>query len=423
MDLRDVVVRRWPLIWLLVLAAISAAFIVTTILYSDPGIQALGHFSLLYENNFAAWWSGVLLLLAALHAFDGYLGWKRERPARARGWAALSLILVALSADEIASFHERVGAYSSRETWLSLLPFALVLAALAGFAVLSLWSGGERRWRLILALAGFALFGFTALQEYIEHFVAWEQAVTPGIRTGIEEGTELTGILLMIGAVLPNTRGIFKPAGARSGPVLAAPFALRGAALALTVAAAPIFVHLSSVWYVDDLGRPADWLAVTLFFLAAVAAAGSFLRTGQWRADGAEAVAGGSLLASAVSTGLDRMRPYALLAAAAVIVVGWLLAGRGRWRPVALASGVLLAAIALRLAIDTPDVHFLTPIVAGAIVFWMNTRLFDPGAVREAEAGAEARQGVGRGEGLPPPGNDSALAPNDSITQKGTFRL
>lgn len=76
-----------------------------------------------------------------------------------------------------------------------------------------------------------------------------------------------------------------------------------------------------------------------------------------------------------------------------------------------------------RLAIDTPDVHFLTPVVAGAIVFWMNTRLFDPGAVREAEAGAEARQGVGRGEGLPPPGNDSALGPECSITQKGTFWL
>src|SRR3546814_8034194 len=86
-------------------------------------------FDLRSEDNVAAWWSGILLLLNAFHAYDGYALWRERAPRMARSWASLSLLLVILSADEIGSIHERIGMIAtavSVSQWLALLPFGLV---------------------------------------------------------------------------------------------------------------------------------------------------------------------------------------------------------------------------------------------------------------------------------------------------------
>ena len=50
------------------------------------------------ENNLGAWWSGMLLLIGAMHAFDGF-GDTDGQPAARRGWLGLSAILLGLSFD------------------------------------------------------------------------------------------------------------------------------------------------------------------------------------------------------------------------------------------------------------------------------------------------------------------------------------
>src|SRR3546814_15579677 len=95
----------------------------------EGGARYLLLFDLRAEDNVAAWWSGILLLLNAFHAYDGYALWRERAPRMARSWASLSLLLVILSADEIGSIHERIGMIAtavSVSQWLALLPFGLV---------------------------------------------------------------------------------------------------------------------------------------------------------------------------------------------------------------------------------------------------------------------------------------------------------
>lgn len=374
MQSRELIVTRWSWFWMFALIVISTFTVAATVLYFDLGIEPLAYFNLAFENNAAVWWSSILLLLAALHAYDGRRLWRTGQPRAARGWAALSLLLLILSADEVGSLHERVETLLPWSAWQNLLPFVLVLAGLLGYVILALWSAPGQRRQLALVVAGFAMFGVTAVLEIVEATMAWRQVISPGVRAGLEEGAELAGALLLIRAALPNTRGIFAPGGRGRGPVFDAPLARRGAVLVLALAAAPAAAYLSGMWAADGRGRPADWLAVLLFFLTAVATVRPFLRTGERLGAGAWVVTGAALFASAASTSLYAMRPAALLAAALALTAGWLVApGASRGLPVA--AGVLLAiAAAMPLLVPADVVRFLSPVAAGLIAFAAGTR-------------------------------------------------
>ena len=89
--------------------------IVTLFSYALAGSGALSR--LLFwlglggENNIGAWWSGMLLVLAAFFAFDGFFNPDKPLGER-RGWLALGFALLFLSFDEIASLHESLSRVS-----------------------------------------------------------------------------------------------------------------------------------------------------------------------------------------------------------------------------------------------------------------------------------------------------------------------
>ena len=93
--------KNWSSFYFYVILSINLFLLVYT--FYTPKITAMiGHhryfsFNLALENNFAAWWSGMLFLLTGLHAFDGYVLLKKSAPKAANGWASLSIILIILS--------------------------------------------------------------------------------------------------------------------------------------------------------------------------------------------------------------------------------------------------------------------------------------------------------------------------------------
>ena len=124
--------KKWPAFWFYGIVATSVFLVIVTLfvfeLQQTAGIIGrLTAFSLGGENNFSTWWSGALLLLGAIHAFDGYVLLRRRQSRGATGWLLISIILVILSADEISSIHERANRILQFGTWLSLLPFAIIV--------------------------------------------------------------------------------------------------------------------------------------------------------------------------------------------------------------------------------------------------------------------------------------------------------
>lgn len=231
------------------------------------------------ENNVAVWWSGALLAVAAIHAFDGHALLRDSEPRAARGWAALAIILVILSADEIGSLHERAFVLLPVSYWAALLPPALVLLALLGYAVVALRSSETQKTRVLPILGGFACFGLVVVQEFLENRVSWTSS-TRILRTFAEEGTELLGMLILFRVCLRNTRGLLTGSRRQDGPTLAI---VNWRSKWLPILGIPAIVavaYLTAAMPDQQRGHPADWLAAMLFLVAALAVAKPILHVG-----------------------------------------------------------------------------------------------------------------------------------------------
>jgi hypothetical protein len=246
----------------------------------DSGVLAY-KFTLANENNVGAWWSGILLAAAALFATDGHARLADRDARAARGWLLVAGLLLFLSADEIGSLHERLGLVGMAwgiGPWGLLLPLGAVLGAAFLWAAAALWRAGERRQVAVLS-TGFAILASVALQEYVEHAVDWGDGAAAVARLVVEEGSELCGILLLLGLAMTNTTRL----GERPFRLLTDAWQPLGIA---TLVLAPALVSLTMGLETDSRrGRPIDWLAATVFLAAAALAARRILARAQSASD------------------------------------------------------------------------------------------------------------------------------------------
>ncbi len=157
--------------------------------------RLMGMFQLGFEMNLAAWWSGISLFLVSLLAYGRAFDCPRSSR---KGWLGLALVALALSCDEIGSIHERVSRLGG---WGALVPFAVPMLLILLYSLAQIRRDfGASAWFLGIVLA-FGLFGLVAGQEFLEHAIKWPEWMG-GLRLGLEEGTELVAIGLLLGAVL-----------------------------------------------------------------------------------------------------------------------------------------------------------------------------------------------------------------------------
>ena len=279
-----------PTLWFYGAVAVSALLIVATALYHSgllpPPIESqLIRFTLTGENKAGAWWSGMLLALLSLHALDGHALLRRCAPGAAKGWAMIGAVLLFLSADEVGSFHERLASFSDSlglGAWSLILPLGALLATVLGRALVLLWAaGGEQRRKVWPVAIGFLLLGSVAPQELLEHRIEWQTDFARAVRAAIEEGTELTGMLVLLATVMAHTPGLAVGGAAGDRAAFAALWELRRPLTIGGLALAPILAIATVALAGPIYGRPADWLTAVAWFAAGLATCQPLLRRGR----------------------------------------------------------------------------------------------------------------------------------------------
>jgi hypothetical protein len=201
-----------------IVLACDAVFIIVTLL-SDLKAPVprdiIRLFDLKLEINLAVWYSSALLLLVAAVAFAIAFSPPPRGAGRkwySRVWILIGLFFLALSADETAQVHERVGYRLTRAAgeslgttfglahpaygWVALaLPFAAVFIIVVLLAA-RWWLGlhGRTRRLTLCALACWA--GVIVAEIAEERMIRW--SVEPSVRGLIEEGLEIAGATLFL---------------------------------------------------------------------------------------------------------------------------------------------------------------------------------------------------------------------------------
>jgi len=188
------------------------------LVYDDaPGWVRLGlvQFNLATENVFASWYISMLMFMVAVACLCSFLA-DRQRFEAGRnrilsyGWIFLGLVFVALSADEIGSWHETIGMLpfpgSGPRGWVRVLaiPIAIVAVFIASFVWFHL---RRHRWSFWLMGLGLGLYIVNPFFELAEMALLGDIHNPSAMKIHdlliwIEEGTELFGTTSFLAAAM-----------------------------------------------------------------------------------------------------------------------------------------------------------------------------------------------------------------------------
>ncbi len=223
--------------------------------------------SLSHEGNYSVWWSGVCLLLSGLMFFrlggDAYYSLK-DRVM----WITLSLVVLALSVDEVGSLHERVSMLGG---WWALLPFGLIGIGAFTYAIVRMLHTSHYRTSGLLVLASLGLFVGVAGLEQLESLNYFHTTWIAQSRLVVEEGVELLAeSLLILAAALQISR--------RTGvsvhrvSIVTMPFTLPGIR-ELMFAGLVLQLIITVIWmpylWIHKMGDPAYWYPIFGFLMVA----------------------------------------------------------------------------------------------------------------------------------------------------------
>lgn len=167
------------------------------------------------DDTAQTWWAAsTLLLCAAFAAANGH----RAAPAR-RYWLSLSVLLAAMSVDEVARGHERLGHVASGAlgnlsgpffyAWVVLaLPLLAVLALPFGRLALSLPRSSRNRLLLAVAVYLAGGLGMEMVNAAYDSAHGNSSPLVYSLSTVLEETLEMAGVALLLRALLLNLPGV-----------------------------------------------------------------------------------------------------------------------------------------------------------------------------------------------------------------------
>jgi hypothetical protein len=224
----------------------------------------LPHFDLAQEMKFAPWWSGSLLLLCGVLAYQ-----LSTRDSDLQySWLILASIFSLLSFDEIGSIHER--ATHTKGGFITLIIAGLLGSMAYIYACWILWKRKRNKYGVILLLAGLAVFGLVVPAEYLEHSLDWPYYLE-GPRAAFEEGLELSGMLICLIGIIK-----FQSHSKSEGSVLELTLNPEKLPRLTTIITIAFAFHIGVSWFVVRFvtvgyrGNPAVWYFMAVFFVLAL---------------------------------------------------------------------------------------------------------------------------------------------------------
>jgi hypothetical protein len=168
------------------------------------------------EATVLAWFSSLLLFVAAL--LLAAIGWMKSaaRDRYARQWAALAVVFLLLSLDEAVALHETIGPLTRKlglgglfyYSWV-IVGFTAVIAF--GLVFMRFWLSLESRPKLLFLFAAALFIGGAIGVEMASGFVDEVRGKTnPAyvILASIEELMEMLGVSVFIYALLDHIRSL-----------------------------------------------------------------------------------------------------------------------------------------------------------------------------------------------------------------------
>ncbi len=260
----------WPIIALNIILLVLT-WLSTTLPETSGLWKITSYFNLAYELNIAVWIVAMFLLLNGLLAFEVF----RSSPTSTRyAWLCLAVVFVLLSWDEMGSFHERIG----DQGWAAYVPIAVGLGVPCAYAIITLLRSAETRRSALLIILGFGLLASVVFQEFLES-QGLGLMIGNGLRTAIEEGSELFAILLFLIAVTPHLK---RPADLL-GPSSLVPTlrTFRGLLIPIAVGAGLHLALIPTTLSYTDVGQRGDpgvWYPSAMFFVLALWSAAAMLQ-------------------------------------------------------------------------------------------------------------------------------------------------
>ena len=181
----------------------------------EIGASDLGaRFELHTENSLPAWFSSALLGASApLFALLARQARRRSDRHSTWAWGGLALLMLALSIDEIASFHEyasavfniEVGGLYGGYSWVVVgAAFVIVFGLVYAPFVLRLTSDLRRDLTIGAAVFFGGAVGFETLNAYTASTVGTDATYRYVLQTAAEEGLEMVGSTLILYALLAH---------------------------------------------------------------------------------------------------------------------------------------------------------------------------------------------------------------------------
>ncbi|MGB6220634.1 hypothetical protein [Haloferula sp.] len=322
----------------------------------------LNRFSLARENNIGSWWSGTLLALGGIYAFDGFALLRKKDPAAAKSWLFIGVLLIALSADEVGSIHERQSKVTQAlglGTWLVRIPVGLFIAGMLAKAMLNFWKSPHVPLHtFVLMFIGFGMMGTVPFQELLEGRLPWDGQAVKALRTGLEEGTEVLSMLILMRGCMTQSCELALTRAFSTNSAFTVLRKMRFLTPIVALVIAPLLALFTASLGDQNRGRPSDWFA-SLTFLAAglvlIAPAFRRLSAVSWQIRSLATVC---FLASLMVVSINPVR---------VIMMGETVLNL---RMVLLASFIILGGL-IRVTPDTAHQRILAPVIIATMLLAM----------------------------------------------------